>query len=80
LTVVPGNNISGCIVWEGKPALEKDELTVIPQAADGLFGMRGQSKVGRVNSFTLNGLGEGLYHAAVIGMTKDCLYKGYALR
>jgi hypothetical protein len=72
ITVVPGTNISGRIVWEGQPALEKDELTVIPQAADVRFGVRGQGKVGRDNLFTLKGLGEGAYHAAVFGMSKDC--------
>ena len=75
ITVVPGTNISGRIVWEGQPALEKDELAVIPQAADVHFGVRGQSKVGRDNLFTLKGLGEGTYHAAVFGMTKDCYIK-----
>jgi len=75
ITVVPGTNISGRIVWEGQPALEKEELTVIPQAADVHFGVRGQGKVGRDNLFTLKGLGEGTYHAVVLGMTKDCYIK-----
>jgi protocatechuate 3,4-dioxygenase beta subunit len=75
VTVVPGTNISGRIVWEGQPAVERDELTVIPQAADVHFGVRGQGKVGRDNLFTLKGLGEGTYHAAVFGMSKDCYIK-----
>jgi protocatechuate 3,4-dioxygenase beta subunit len=75
VTVVPGTNISGRIVWEGQPAVERDELTVIPQAADVYFGVRGQGKVGRDNLFTLKGLGEGTYHAAVFGMSKDCYIK-----
>jgi protocatechuate 3,4-dioxygenase beta subunit len=75
MTVSPGTNVSGRIVWEGQPALEKDDLTVIPHAADVPFGVRGQSKVGRDNLFTLKGLGEGTYHAAVMGMSKDCYIK-----
>jgi protocatechuate 3,4-dioxygenase beta subunit len=75
VTVVPGSNISGRIVWEGQPALEKDELTVTPQAVDVPLGIRGQSRVGRDNLFTLKGLGEGTYRAAVMGMTKDCYIK-----
>jgi protocatechuate 3,4-dioxygenase beta subunit len=75
ITVVPGTNISGRIVWEGQTALESDDLTVIPRAADVPFGVRGQSKVGRDNLFTLKGLGEGTYGAAVFGMTKDCYIK-----
>jgi hypothetical protein len=75
ITVMPGTNISGRVVWEGQPALEKDELAVIPQAPDVYFGVRGQGKVGRDNLFTLKGLGEGTYHAAVMGMSKDCYIK-----
>jgi len=75
ITVMPGTNISGRVVWEGQPALEKEELTVIPQAPDVHFGVRGQGKVGRDNLFTLKGLGEGPYQAAVFGMTKDCYIK-----
>ena len=75
MTVVPGTNISGRIVWEGQPALEKDDLTVTPMPVDVPFGVRGQSRVARDNSFTLKGLGEGTYRADVTGMSKDCYIK-----
>jgi Carboxypeptidase regulatory-like domain len=75
ITVTAGNNISGRIMWEGHPALEKDELTITPQAVDMLFGFRGQARVDRDNLFTLKGLGEGTYRAQVMGMTKDCYIK-----
>jgi protocatechuate 3,4-dioxygenase beta subunit len=75
MTVVPGTNISGRIVWEGQPALEKDELTITPEPVDVPFGMRGQARVGRDNLFTLKGLGEGTYRAEVAGMSKDCYIK-----
>jgi protocatechuate 3,4-dioxygenase beta subunit len=75
MAVVPGSNISGHIVWEGQPALEKDELTVTPRPVDVPFGVRGQSRVGRDNLFTLKGLGEGTYRAEVTGMTRDCYVK-----
>jgi Carboxypeptidase regulatory-like domain len=75
ITVAPGNNVSGRIVWEGQAALEKDELTVTPRSVDASFGFRGQSRVGRDNLFTLKGLGEGTYRAEVTGMSKDCYIK-----
>ena len=75
VTVSAGSNISGRIVWEGQPALEKDELTITPQPVDVPFGMRGQARVGRDNLFTLKGLGEGTYRAEVTGMSKDCYIK-----
>src|ERR1700722_10303563 len=75
MTVVPGTNISGRIAWEGQPALEKDDLTITPRPVDVPFGVRGQSRVARDNSFTLKGLGEGTYRADVMGMSKDCYLK-----
>jgi protocatechuate 3,4-dioxygenase beta subunit len=75
MIVAPGSNINGRVLWEGQPALEKDELTLTPQPVDLSFGMRGQSRVGRDNLFTLKGLGEGTYRAEVTGMSKDCYIK-----
>jgi protocatechuate 3,4-dioxygenase beta subunit len=75
MTVVPGTNINGRVVWEGQPAVEKDDLTVTPSPVDVPFGMRGQSRVARDNSFTLKGLGEGTYRADVTGMSLDCYIK-----
>jgi Carboxypeptidase regulatory-like domain len=75
VTVSPGTNVSGHIVWEGRPALEKDELTITPQPVDVPVGMRGQSRVGRDNLFVLKGLGEGTYRAEVNGMSKECYIK-----
>jgi Carboxypeptidase regulatory-like domain len=75
MTVVPGTNISGRIVWEGQPALEKDELKIVPKPVDVPFGIRGQARVAGDNSFTFKGLGEGTYRAEVMGMSKDCYIK-----
>jgi hypothetical protein len=75
LTVAAGSNISGRIVWEGQQALEKDDLTVTPKPVDVPFGVRGQSRVGRDNLFTLKSLGEGTYRVEVTGMSKDCYIK-----
>jgi Carboxypeptidase regulatory-like domain len=75
MTVSPGTNVSGRIVWEGQPAVEKEELTVTPTPVDVPFGIRGRTRVGHDNLFTLKGLGEGTYRAEVTGMSKDCYIK-----
>ena len=75
MTVVPGANISGRVVWEGQPAVDKDELKITPKPVDVPFGVRGQARVARDNSFTFKGLGEGTYRAEVMGMSKDCYIK-----
>jgi Carboxypeptidase regulatory-like domain len=75
MTVSPGTNVNGRIVWEGQPAVEKEELTVTPTPVDVPFGVRGRSRVGHDNLFTLKSLGEGAYRAEVTGMSKDCYIK-----
>jgi hypothetical protein len=77
ITVAAGSNINGRIVWEGQPALEKDDLTVIARPIDLSIWIssHGQARVGRDNLFTLKGIGEGTYRAEVTGMSKDCYIK-----
>jgi protocatechuate 3,4-dioxygenase beta subunit len=74
ITVAPGAAISGRIVWDGKPSMEKDELQVIPQPVD-LDIFRGSARVTRGNTFLLKDIGEGTYRTDVIGMSKDCYLK-----
>jgi hypothetical protein len=75
MTVSPGTNVNGRIVWEGQPAVEKEDLTVTPAPTDVPFGIRGRSRVGRDNLFTLKGLGEGTYRVTVSSISKDCYIK-----
>jgi len=75
VTIGPGININGQIVWDGKPALEKDELAVRAKPVDLNFGSQGSTRVSQGNSFTLKDIGEGTYHAEVAGESKDCYIK-----
>jgi protocatechuate 3,4-dioxygenase beta subunit len=75
VTIAPGMNINGQIFWDGKPALEKDELTVRPKPVDVNFGFQGSTRVTQGNLFTLKDIGEGTYHAEVAGESKDCYIK-----
>src|SRR6267154_2572249 len=72
VTIAPGMNVNGQIIWDGKPALEKDELTVRPKPVDLNFGFHGSTRVTQGNSFTLKDVGEGTYHADVGGQARDC--------
>jgi hypothetical protein len=75
VTIAPGMNITGQIIWDGKPALEKDELTVRPKPVDLNLGFQGSARVTQGNFFTLKDIGEGTYHAEVAGESKDCYIK-----
>jgi protocatechuate 3,4-dioxygenase beta subunit len=75
LTIAQGVVINGQILWEGKPALDKDELTVMPVAADIGLEFHGMSRVDPGNFFTLKDMGDGTYRAEVQGQSKDCYIK-----
>ncbi|MGA2427275.1 MAG: carboxypeptidase-like regulatory domain-containing protein [Candidatus Acidiferrum sp.] len=75
VTIAPGVNINGQILWEGKPSLEKDELTVMPMPVDLDITFHGVARVDPGNFFTLKDMGEGTYRAEVQGQSKDCYVK-----
>jgi hypothetical protein len=75
VTIGPGVDISGQVVWEGKPSLDRDELTVSAVPVDLDFVSRGGARVSQTNSFTLKNVGDGTYHVEVEGESKDCYIK-----
>jgi hypothetical protein len=76
LTIAPGININGQIIWDGKPSLEKNELTVRAMPVDSNFISQSRARVSHGNFFMLKDVGEGTYHAEVDGESKDCYIKG----
>jgi protocatechuate 3,4-dioxygenase beta subunit len=75
VTIAPGININGRIIWVGKPSLEKDELTVAPVPVDLNLTFQGRARVSEGNFFTLKDVGDGTYHTEVGGESKDCYIK-----
>jgi protocatechuate 3,4-dioxygenase beta subunit len=75
VTIGQGVNISGQIVWEGKPRLERDELTVTAVPVGLNFVFQGGARVSQGDSFVLRNVGDGTYHAELAGESKDCYIK-----
>jgi hypothetical protein len=75
ITITPGTDISGRIIWEGAPSLEQDELSVMAEAPDSMFNFEGGARVTSTNAFVLKGVGDGTYVARVWGEGKDCYVK-----
>lgn len=75
VTIAPGTSVNGRIIWDGKPSLEKDELTVTPTPKDAGMDFAGPTPVNQNNSFTLKDVGDGTYTADVRGESKDCYIK-----
>jgi protocatechuate 3,4-dioxygenase beta subunit len=77
LTLGPGVDISGHIIWDGQPSLDANELNVAPKPADTRWSFWGASSspVDPTNSFVLKDVGEGAYFAELYGLSKDCYIK-----
>jgi protocatechuate 3,4-dioxygenase beta subunit len=75
LFIQPGASVNGQVVWEGPPALDKDDLTIMPRLGESDMVFNGPTRVAANNSFVLKDLGDGTYRAAVSGFSKDCYVK-----
>jgi hypothetical protein len=75
LTIRPGTNINGYIVWEGPPAIDKDDLSVMPLMDEMSLVFTGSTRVAPNNTFVLKEIGDGTYRAEVQGISKDCYVK-----
>jgi hypothetical protein len=75
VTIAAGTSIDGRVIWEGKPGLEKDELTVAPRPTDMDLTFGSGTRVNPDNSFTLKDVGDGTYNVDVGGQSKDCYIK-----
>jgi protocatechuate 3,4-dioxygenase beta subunit len=75
LTIVPGTDINGRIIWDGTPSLQQAELSVTADSPDVHFGFGGSSIVSSANTFVLKALNDGNYMVHVWGQGKDCYIK-----
>lgn len=74
LVIVPGMQINGRIVWDGKPSMERDELLVSIAPADSRISSNALARV-QGNFFALKDVFEGTYRLSVSGQSKDSYVK-----
>ncbi len=75
LTVGTGATIQGRVVWDGKPSLEGDELSITSSGLESMFLPGGIARVESNQQFTLRDLMEGDVRLQVSGVSKDCYVK-----
>ena len=75
LTIAPGSTIGGRVIWDGQPALERDDLTVYLRPTDNSPLYFPGSRVNADGSFSLPDVGDGTYSASTDGESKDCYVK-----
>jgi hypothetical protein len=75
LTIASGSAVPGEIVWEGQPAIEKNDITITP-IVDGMnIQFNGPTHVLTNNSFLLRDVGDGTYRPSIDGLSEDCYVK-----
>jgi len=75
LTISQGSTVNGRVIWDGKPSVEKDELTVSLQPTDTMPFEWNSARVNPDNSFILQNVGDGAYEVRTGGESKDCYLK-----
>jgi hypothetical protein len=75
LTIGTGATIQGRFVWDGKPSLEGNELSITSTGLESTFLPGGMARVESNQQFTLRDLIEGEVRLQVSGVSKDCYVK-----
>jgi hypothetical protein len=75
LTIAPGTTINGRVIWDGKPSLEGDELSVSLYSPEQIMYFGSAARVSPNGIFTLKDISESTYQLFVNGMSKDCYIK-----
>jgi len=75
LTIALGVAVSGHVTWDGKPSLERDELTVHASAVDSSMSFTSPARTTSGDLFVLRDVSEGTYRLDVYGQSKDCYLK-----
>jgi hypothetical protein len=75
LTITAGSTVNGRVIWDGQPALERDDLRVSLRPTDNSPVFFQGSRVNADGSFQLLDIGDGSYYADSDGESKDCFVK-----
>ena len=75
LTLTPGWNVLGQVLWDPKPSLENGVLAVRVRSVNTSVGSAAQMRVAANGTFALRELPEGTYELATFGQTADCYLK-----
>ena len=75
MTIGPGSTVGGRVIWDGQPALERDELRIAVRPTDDSPIFFPGSRVNPDGSFAIPNVGDGAYNAIPEGESKDCYVK-----
>jgi hypothetical protein len=75
ITIAPAVAVSGRVIWEGPPSVERDPLAIVLDGADTSHAFGSRARVTPQGSFTLYEVFEGPYRLGIAGQSKDCFVK-----
>jgi hypothetical protein len=75
LTLLPGTDVRGQMLWDPHLCLEKEALRVFARSVDTVFAYVSQLPIAANGAFSLHELPEGLYRITISGQSQDCYLK-----
>jgi hypothetical protein len=75
LNITPGGLLSGRVIWDGQPALDRDELSIQLETTDNSITFHAPSRVSPDGSFLIPDVSDGAFNPRTIGESKDCYVK-----
>jgi hypothetical protein len=76
LSLAQGTEISGHLLWDGKPSLEGERLSIFLSSDESAANDRGGwAHVEENNQFTMKDVSQGTFRIDLIGVSKDCYIK-----
>jgi hypothetical protein len=76
LSLAQGTEIPGRLLWDGKPSLEGERVSVYLTSEESeIYGRGGFAHVEENNQFTLKEVSQGTFRIEVNGISKDCYIK-----
>jgi protocatechuate 3,4-dioxygenase beta subunit len=75
LNITPGAPVNGRVIWDGQPALDKDDLSIRLETTDNSLVFHAPSRVNSDGSFSIPDVSDGSFNVVTFGESKDCYIK-----
>jgi hypothetical protein len=75
LNIAPGGPVNGRVIWDGQPALDKEDLSIRLETTDNSLVFYSPARVHSDGSFLIPDVSDGSFNAVTDGESKDCYTK-----
>ena len=75
LNITPGAPLNGRVMWDGQPALDKDDLSIQLGTVDNSLVFHAPARVSSDGSFSIPDVSDGSFNVVTFGESEDCYIK-----